>query len=287
MPTYANAYDLLKEVRMGIGEYSEALVNDQLPGTHSNDYIMGEINKAQQLIYALAFERIPGAFIENVDITGVDSVFALPWDFGTLMHFKDDRNRNVERVGIDNLSRTGGSDLLYYRKGQSLVLDKSGVTDTYTLWYRKKPRKIHAGRFSTDGTAQAYLDTKKIARLDDYYNGMKIEIATDNEIDEITDFTASTGIATITGNTSKGDHYGIVSELPEPLQVLIGTKAILNIRATSPTVKAKPTKADFDLYNDLLIASFSAFSDMEEDVDFEEMVSDFAPHVKQWGIVAE
>jgi hypothetical protein len=190
-------------------------------------------------------------------------------------------------VGLDNLSRTGGSDLLYYRKGQTLVLDKSGVTDTYSLWYYKKPRTIHASRFGSDGTAQAYLDTKKIARVDDYYNGMLIENATDNTIDEITDFVASTGIATVTNNHGKGDHYGLVPDLPEPLHVLIDSKAILNIRTTSPVVKSKPTKADMDLYNDLLISSFQAWSDHEEDVDFEEVFTDFEPHVKQWGIVAE
>lgn len=290
MPTYANAYRLLETVRLAIGEYSEALVNDQLPGTHRNQYLMDEINRAQQLIYALALHRIPGEFLKKAEITGVDSVFTLPSDFAQLVVFKDDKKRKIERINIDSLSRTGGTSLLYYRQGNTLVLEKSGITDTYELWYKSRPRVIHASRLpeDIDGSDLA-LDVNKIARIDDYYNGMRIEDITQNNVDVIDDFVASTGIATLqgTGTYNKGDHYGLVPELPEPLHILIAPKAVLNIRTTSPVVKSKPTKADLDLYNDLLVSAFEAYSDYEEDVDLEEAFSDNYPHGRRWGIIAE
>jgi len=290
MPTYANAYRLLEEVRYGIGEYSDALVSGMLPGTHRNEYLMNEINRAQMLIYALALDRIPGEFLKKADLTGVDSVFTLPADFAQVIIFKNERKLKVERINVDRLSRSGGSDRLYYRMGNTLILEKSGVTDTYELWYRSRPRQIHTSRFLADNAVNDLaLDTAKIARIDDYYNGMKIENINLNKVDTISDFVAATGLATVvTGGThNKGDFYGLVPELPEPLHILISAKAILNIRSTSPVIKSKPTKADFELYNDLLVTAFEAYSDYEEDVDFEEIFTDNMPPARQWGIVAE
>lgn len=295
MPTYLNAYELLRNVRLGIGEYSDALLNGQQRGTHPNSFLMGEINEAQKYIYNLALSRLPGYFIGKADLVGVDSVFTLPADFGTLIAFKNDRKTKLNRISVDNLSPTGGTKLLYYQRGNTLVLEKSGITDTYELWYRKRPRAIHAGRFlddSDDDVGQIYLDTGQCAKLDDYYIGMIVENTTLNEFGTVADFAGATAMATLADLTvandwAKGEFYGVVSELPEALHTLIAPRAILGVRTISPVVKSKPTKADFDLWNDLLITTFQGFTDQEEDVDIEETFSDFAPHVMRWGIVAE
>lgn len=295
MPTYLNAYELLREVRLGIGEYSDAILNGLQRGTHTNRFLMGEINKAQKYVYNLALSRLPNYFIGKADLTGVDSVFTLPADFGTLIAFKNDKKTKLSRITVDNLSPGTGSKLLYYQQGKTLVLERSGITDTYELWYRKRPRDIHAGRFlddSDDDVGQIYLDTGQCARLDDYYNGMIIENTNRNEFSTASDFVGTTGVVTLEDLTlandwAKGEFYGVVSELPEALHVLIGPRAILSARTVSPVVKSKPTKADFDLWNDLMITTFQAFTDQEEDVDIEEIFSDFAPHAMRWGIVAE
>jgi hypothetical protein len=291
MPTYSNAYEILKKVRYGLSEYSDPIQTGmQGATTHPNELLMDEINSAQLYLYSLALNRSPGYFIGKAEIVGVDSEYALPNDYGGLIVFLDDRLRKVERVRQDNLTRStsgGGSKRLYYHKGSNLVLDKSGVTDTYTLWYRKKPRNIHAGRNSTAGTAEITLDERFAARIDDYYNGMIIENVNENIFDQISDYVGTTRVATITNNSSKADFYGLVSDLPEVFHHLIAKKALLNIRTTSALVKSRATKADMDLFNDELVTTFQAWSDGQEDVDIETVFSDFAPAARSWGIVAE
>lgn len=288
MSTYLNCYKLIEQVRQGLGEYSEALVSGLRPGTHSNDYIVDEINKAQNYLYALAIKRMPGDFLGKVLLTAAAGVFTLPADFATLLLFQDDKGNKVHRARPDQLhkpSRTG-SNRLYYQKQRTLVLDNQSITDTYTLWYRRRPRRIHSGRAGADGTGTVTLGGKA-AKIDDYYNQMTLENVTADQVDVITDYTGSTRVAVITNNTSKNDFYGLVSELPEILHDLISPKALLTIKTTSPLVKVRASKMELNEFNTLLATTFAAYHDDEQDVDQEEVFADFAPKNLLGGIRAE
>lgn len=289
--TYLNCFAILDEVRYGLQEHSDALVRGQQRGLHDNNWLTGEINKAQDFVYSMMRKRMPGFFVARAYITGVDSVYDLPADYGSMIIFKDDKGRNVLPVDYDVLKRPTqqGSDRRYYKYGRTLVLDKDGVTATYELWYFKKPRQLHMGKFHAAGTGTGTLD-KPAKRIADYYNGAVIECIDNDWHDTIADYTAARVVTlTNTGQAIvKGDFYGTVSELPDFCHHLIGPRAMLTIRSTSPTAKAgPPSKTDMDLYREQLLAIMRDYQDTEPDVDWEQILGDFAPRMHTYGILAE
>ena len=252
MSTYENCYKILESVRYGINEYSTGYVQGtDTTCPHSNSYLVDKINTAQRFIYTLLFPRIPGQFLTETSLTGSDSVFTLPWDFGRLRWFKDDYGNQVYPIDVDRLHYSGatGYDRLYYRKGNTLVLDKDGVSDTYTLYYYKKPRDLDQGKASDGGTNSITLaSTGK--KIDDYYNNMTIENITQDWTDTISDYTGSTRVATLAANDGAADdYYGIVSDLPEMFHFLIAPKAVHLVKAESPITKEKPKKTELDEWN--------------------------------------
>jgi hypothetical protein len=289
--TYLNCFAILEKVRYGIQEHSDALVRGQQRGTHNNNWLISEINDAQDFVYSMVRKRMPGFFVVKASITGVNSVYDLPADYGSMIIFKDDRGRQVWPVDYGQLKRTDqtGSDRRYYKKGETLVLDKDGVTKTYTLWYFKKPRQLHMGRIDTGGTGSCTLD-KAAKRLADYYNGAILESIDGDWHDPIADYTAAR-VATLTNTgqaVTKGDFYGMVSELPTFCHHLIAPRAMLTIRSTSPTVKAgPPSKTDMDLFREQLLTILRDYQDTEPDVDWEQVWGDFAPRQTFTGILAE
>jgi len=283
MSTYKNAYRLVEDVRRGINEYSTAYMEaTDTSGAHSNALIVDELNKAQGFIYSLLIKRIPGEFLASASLTGVASVFTLPWDFGKLVVFKDNYNQKVHSIDIDRLKLSGstGNKRLYYRKGNTLVLDKDSITDTYTLWYRKRPRDVDMGKASAEDTLAT--TSKNIA---DYYNGMYIENVSDSEADLITDYTAAR-VITHTDTLDSGDFYGIVPDIPEMFLDLIAPRAIMQMKLL-PTTQVTMTKFDTNNFNDMVMTSLRAFAGSSEDITAEELFLDLEPAVPtRMGIVA-
>ena len=170
MSTYLNAYEILSDIRREINEYSTALVQaTDTTGAYSNAYLVRKINTAQSFIYSLILNKKPEVFLTSLEIVGVDSAFALPWNFGRLLVFKDDNDHKVFPIDIDRLKVEGGTGhkRLYYRKGNDLVLDRDSITDTYTLWYYTKCRDLDMGAAS--GTNTLATTARPIA---DYYVGL-------------------------------------------------------------------------------------------------------------------
>jgi hypothetical protein len=152
-----------------------------------------------------------------------------------------------------------GSKLLYTRKGNTLVVDRDGLTDVCTLTYFRKARDIHQGMSSAGGALSITLAStaKKIV---DYYNGLMIENVTDDWVDTISDY-ATTRVATIgtqTGAASK--YYGTISDLPEPFHFLIIPRAVFEVTGNYPIVKQQPTKTGFQLFNENLSETLSAYA---------------------------
>jgi len=247
MSTYLNCYEILSDVRRELNEHSTALVQGtDTSGAFSNTYLVRKINVAQGFIYSLLLSKIPDAFLKSTTITGVSSVYALPSDFGRLVIFKDDNGRKVFPLDIDKLKLSGstGSQRLYYRKGNSLILDKDGITDTYTLWYRWRCRELDTGTASAGAATSITLATTAKPLLS-YYVGMDIEDITQSFVNTISAYTAAR-VATITGTAVAADYYGIIPELPEPFWQLIAPRAVMDIKARSPIAKEKLTKGEYD-----------------------------------------
>lgn len=278
MSTYKNCYTLLESVRRGINEYSTTLADGtDTTGAFSNAQIVEEINNAHRHIYNFILRKIPSTLLTSTTITGVASVFALPFDFGKLVVFKDENLRKVFPISIDRLkiSSSTGSKRLYYRKGTNLVLDQDSVTDTYTLWYYKKARDLDQGKAA--GTNTLASTAVPIA---DYYNNMEIENVTDGEVSTITDYSAAR-VVTITNQMDADDYYGIISDMPESFHHLIAPRAIIRLKDTSPISFEKSSTQERANFTEDLIETIKAYAGMREDIDMEEIFLDLEPYSPQ------
>jgi len=281
MPTYANCYSMVKSARRALNESlsSDAYTKGtDTTGKYENAYIVEKINLAQKFIYNYLFKRIPEEFLESVDLVGVDSVYTRPANYGKLLYFKDDKGLQIYPIEVNQLRLTNstGSGRLYYMKGNTLVLDKAGVTTTYTLWYYRKSRDLDYGLSSAGGALSLTLATsaKKVV---DYYNGMVIENVTDDWVDTISDYTTArvATIGTETGAASK--YYGIVSDLPDMFHDLIAPKAVLYIKSESPLSEEKPSAGDKKSWSDDLREALRAYAGPALDRDQSSIFEDFAP----------
>jgi len=284
MSTYKNCYTIMEEVRRGLNEYSTIYAQaTDTSGGYQNAEIVNEINKAHRYIYDFILRHIPKALLTSTTLTGVASVFTLPFDFGKLLVFKDDKLRKVYPIHIDRLKISGstGNKRLYYRKGNTLVLDRDSVTDTYTLWYYKKCRTLDQGA----ATATNTLATTAVP-IADYYNNMQLENISDSEVSTITDYTAAR-VVSITNQMDSGDFYGIISDLPEMFHYLIEMKALINLK-NYPQSMIRPTEIEILDFKDQLITSVKAYAGTDEDIDMEEIFLDLEPSLPyRLGIVSE
>jgi len=261
MATYLNGYTLLEKVRIRLNEYSSAYVQGtDTTGKYLNSQIMDGINDAQRFLYNFLLKRIPYEFKEETTLTGVASVYTLPADFGVLRYFKDSDGHQIHPISTSQRKVTNavGSDQRYYRKGNTLVIDKSGVTEVCTLTYYRKCRDIEQG-VSSAGAATSLTLATSAKVIADYYNGLKIENITDDWIDTITDYTAAR-VATITNTGAAAKYYGTVSDIPEPFHHLMIPRAVFEITGNFPVAQEKPTKTGRELFLEDLLATLAAYA---------------------------
>jgi len=286
MGTYFNCYDLVKKVRYLLDAHSDQKTKGRdVTGRYANDQIVDGINAAQRFLYGLLIRRYPQVFFETASLVGVDSVFTLPWDFGQLLYFKDNNGRQVFPIAEKHRSLTASSGYyrLYSRRGNTLVLDRSGVTDTYTLFYYRKPRDLDFGEASAGAATSITLATSA-KMLADYYNGMTIENITQGWVDTIDDYTAAR-VATISETAAANDFYGIDSDLPEPFHFLLIPRAAMSITGFYPGAKEKPSKSGSIVFNDDLRVTLSAFADSGLDRDPDGLFDNFMADRFPSGIV--
>lgn len=270
MATYeGNAYELLSNVRRQLNDYSTALVQaTDTSGAFLNAFLLDQINDAQKQLHAILLRYIPEEFLASASIVGSSSVFTLPWNFGRVVELRDSNGRKVHPAPVRHLPPTsqvsGASKNMYYRKGQTFVVFKSGVSDTYTLYYRTKPREIHSGKASAGATTSLTLDADYSKLVADYYNGMDIENVTDGSVDTISDYSAAR-VATIAGTGEANDYYGIVSELPETFHHLIAPRAALLAAQRSSVAEEKPTPADWRIWENILHDALVAYGVNEDE----------------------
>lgn len=276
MGTLKNCYDILGDVREALNEYSDDYVQGtDTTGTYQNRYLLRKINEAQRDIYNILMLRpeVSEEFVEEIAIVGVNSVYTLPPDYGQMVYFKNDEGLKVTRIKQSErrLANDTGSEQHYYRKGNTLVLDATGITKTYTLIYHRKPRDITTGSAAAGGAASITFGTEA-KMIADYYNGMDIEDITAGFIDTITDYTAGR-VATITGTAVTADFYGIVPDMPEMFHEFISVLAVMLIKTESPVSQEKPTASSYTLFNKRVTDAIAAYTG-NEDVPHEEFFMD-------------
>lgn len=282
MSTYENCYAMVASIRRALGEYSEAKVRgEDTLGGYDNDYLVEKINAAIRELYVLVSKRVPDLFIEEVGLVGANSVYTLPWDFGKLVWFKDDLGLKVNEMSQPQrrLVSMTGSERMYRRVGNTLVLDKAGISKTYTLVYKRKPRDVHHG-LVVAGSALSMTFDIKAKKIADYYNGMTVENVTSDWDDTISDYTAAR-VATIAAQTSaKNEAYGIVPEIPEWIHPLVVPRATLMVRQEHPLAKRKPSALDYNEYREFLRTTLLEFAAPSEDVEYEDIFTMFEPKVR-------
>jgi len=264
MPTYLNGYTLLEKLWIQLVGYSSNIADyitaDDTSGPYSNAQIMDGINAAQRYLYSILLGRIPYEFEEEVELTGVSSVYTLPADFGELRYFKDSDGYQIHPIGPDGRRTTSGtgSDQHYYRKGNTLVIDKASVTEVCTLIYYRKCREVEQGKASAGAaTSITFATTAKL--IADYYNGLTLENITQDWVDTIDDY-AVTRVATISETAAANDYYGTVSDLPEPFHFLLIPRAVFEITGNYPIVKEKPNVSGVTFFDQQLLATLRAYA---------------------------
>lgn len=281
MGTYQNAYDILKNVREGLNESSTALLQGtDTSGKFSNNFLLDKINRAQRVIYARVFTRLPEIFQTDTDVTVSNGVITLPWDYGMIRRLEDEDDLKVFPVDLDKKPVLGqsGSDRLYRRQGNTLVLNDTSINTTYHLWYYKKPRDLDTGKAPSADT----LATSAKA-IEDYYNNMTIEDITDDQSATITDYT-SARVITSGITLAQNSYYGIVSDLPEMLHHLIAPLAVIMAKAMHPVSPEKPTRMEVDLFRTEFADALNAFGHKEGDMDIESLFTDFGAGEPMTGI---
>lgn len=279
MATYLNGYALLEKLWIQLVGYNSNIATyidgTDTTGPYSNQQIMDGINDAQRFLYSTLLTRIPYEFEEETELTGVNSVYTLPPDFGNLRFFKDSRGHQIHVIRPDQRRVVSGrgSDQLYYRKGNTLVIDQANISEVCTLIYHRKCRDIEQGKAAAGAAASiTFADTAKL--IADYYNGLMIENATQDWVDTILDYSTAR-VATITETAAADDFYGTISDLPEPFHFLLVPRAVYEITGDYPIVKEKPQQTGVAFFNDQVLATLRAYAGEALDTYAEDIWCDY------------
>jgi hypothetical protein len=273
-----NCWEILSQVRYGLNEQSTALVNGtDTSGKFQNSELIRNINNAQNFLWSILFQQFPEFFLTSASITILNSVATLPGDCWRIRKIIDSDGYDITpiNVGYKHAGSQQGSEQLYYRYGNTIRVDADSVSETGTIWYYSRCRELDTGLTSAGGAASATLATSAKA-IADYYNGMRIENITDSTNDTITAYTVGRA-CTVTNTWAASKYYGIISDLPEIIQPLIASRAIITMKQ-SPRVPVALTAADISIFDEELRTALQMFAGtLNGDMDMESLFNDFTP----------
>lgn len=261
-----NAYEIWEEVRNNLNE--AATVAD----LHWTDLeIMRKMNQTQRKLW-MALTMTPGDWFlkQSSALTPSSNLITLPTDCAKPVYVEEVtsgveipfsttvRNRRVSRIPGTTLS--GGLPEAYMLQSQ-IEINADSYTNQVYLWYIRRIPDMHFGTGGAASGANA-LELESAGRprvVDDYYNGVSVALISGTgggAIDTITDYVASTRVATISGTTSTDTEYGTVSELPEEaIEALVWETTLKCVVKPSSTMtpeivtyvaqQAKSAKEDF------------------------------------------
>lgn len=285
--TNENAYKLIRDVRIGLNEYSAALwAGTDTSGKFDNTYIIGKLNAAQARMYALLMKSdARELFYKSASVTVTSSIITLPYDYGRILQLEDENGYKVwsSTAKVTPVTGQTGIENLYYRSANTFVLNKTGVSATYTLKYYRQPHKMTYGA-AASGSG---LNALKMAATDltsgrnDYYNDIVVDNYTQQLYATISDYVGSTRVAT-TDNTitwAENDVYGTVPDLPTEMHILVAPLAVILIKSEHPAAQERPTAAEVKMWAEMFMETLVAFSNQPEDISMESIFCDFGHSV--------
>lgn len=221
-----NAYDMLDLLRDNIGETTAA--------QWSNKNLLRRLNLAYDSVSKFVNESSGQWLVKSKSLTASNSVLTLPDDCAKPIYLEDSSGYAVNwlnSVAQRRVSKAVGVniDLIHvieaYPLKDTIELNVSSESGTYTLWYQQRIYELHAGTAAAGGAGSLTLEASLRAdKRNDYYNGAKIEVISGTVPGryDITDFIGSTRVLTIdTTNTFSTDNYGIVPITPPECNNLI------------------------------------------------------------------
>lgn len=274
-----NCYAILSDVRIALSEYSSSLVNGtDTTGAFPNFYLINKINEAQQYIWNLLFPDFPEYFLKSASLTITSSVGTLPVDLHKIKRIEDSNGNKINPISVDSKHSNiqTGSQYLYYRYGNTIKLDESDVSGTYTIWYYSRCIDLTTGMSSAGASKSITLATT--ARKEaDYYNGVTIENVTADWVDTISDYSAARVCTLAAETAAASQYYGTVSTLPELFHHLITERATILVKA-HPKAVMKITALDLQLFNDNMNETLRSFAGtFQGDVTPDDIFSVFDP----------
>lgn len=228
-----NTYFMLQLLRDQIGEAVASHWDD--------DKLVGRLNLGQRKV-AVLVQSYPGAWLmKSVDLTPVDSVITLPSDCAKPVYMEEKssgrpvswlesvKGRRVSRVGVASLGWESGL-LEAYPLLDTLEVNQAGYTNEVTLWYDVRVPDLMAGTASAGAaTSLTFPDESPVKHVDDYYNGVAIEVESGTGAgtvgDIISDYVGASRVCTVVGTYDNTSVFGTVSRLPEECHPLILAEA--------------------------------------------------------------
>lgn len=217
-----NAYDMRKLLRDIVNESSEA--------HHVDEYLLRRLNMAQSRAARMLAETSGQWLIKRATVTPVASVITLPNDCAKPVYLEEVSSgipvqwlATVSARGLTRADQVATYDRREaYPLASTIEVNVTGYTTSCYLWYQRRIPDMHTGAAGAATGASALVFAADLNRVyvDYYYAGLIVEVIDQSSgvVDirsEITDYVASTGVATITGTAASGDTYATVCPLPE------------------------------------------------------------------------
>uniref|UniRef100_A0A6H1ZCK9 Putative tail protein n=1 Tax=viral metagenome TaxID=1070528 RepID=A0A6H1ZCK9_9ZZZZ len=229
-----DAYNMLQLLRDQVAEAS---------ASHWTDInLIRRLNVAQRKV-AVLVQNYPAAWLlKSANLTPVASVITLPEDCAKPVYLEETtsgnpltwlgnvRTRRVSRLTADSLGWTGAPEV--YPLRNTLVVNQDSYTTGVTLWYDGRVPDLMAGTASAGAaTSLTFPANSNVKHVDDYYNGVGIEVDSGTGAgtvgDVITDYAGATGVCVVTGTYGATSVFGTISLLPEETHHLILLEATL------------------------------------------------------------
>uniref|UniRef100_A0A6M3L9Q5 Putative tail protein n=1 Tax=viral metagenome TaxID=1070528 RepID=A0A6M3L9Q5_9ZZZZ len=186
----------------------------------------------------------PGAWlVVSTSVTPSSSVITLPSDCAKPLYLEETSSGRPVRwldggINYRRVSREAGTSLgtagsrEAYPLQSTIEVNQDSYSTACTLWYQLRPPNLHCGTAASGSGASAlvFAADRNLVYVDDYYNNVTVEVVdqTSSIVDirsTISDYTASTHTAVITGTAAASDTYGTIPRLPEEVHSLIVLEA--------------------------------------------------------------
>lgn len=223
-----NAYRMFEDLRDNVVESVAAHWDDA--------EILRKMNKSQRKAATIVLSSPGDWLMKSATLTPSSSLVTLPNDCAKPVYMED-YSSGVEiplrgtvrerRMTRPETSARFAGYVDAYLVGGYIEINQSSYSDQVTLWYQQRVPDLHFGEAgSGSGASTLIFDSDNEPSLvDDYYNNVTVEVMTATGADirsSISDYTGSSGTATITGTPAEGDPYGTVTVLPlEAVQFII------------------------------------------------------------------